>query len=104
MNDGERIATLESLIGRVQSDMKNVWDNIERRSQNHTEIMSALAVIVSNQSSFKEYQKECNDDRKNYSDRLNGIENSQKTQKTVVVVLASVVSAVWAGVQFLFKH
>ena len=103
MNDGNRISTLESESRRVQADIEKIWQNIDRRNQNHTEIMSTLAVIISKQDDFKSYQVRCDADREAYSDRINSLENTNKTNKSVVAAIASVVSIAWAGVTFLFS-
>lgn len=84
--------------GQIQADLSNLKESVSEIKEylgngikRHTEVMSAIAVITSNQANFQAnltlvqtnlatYQKNCDDDRKGLGGRLNDVENFQKTQ------------------------
>lgn len=99
-----RFSTLEAESSRNTIEIEKLWQNVDRRNQNHTEVMSTLAVIVNKQDDFKAYTTECETERKELNNRVNVIEGHQKTQKAIMLALASVGSAFGTVIGFFFRH
>lgn len=100
----DRIATLESESSRNTLEIEKLWQNVDRRNQNHTEIMTSLAVIISKQDDFKDYTQECDEERKGLNNRIGDLEGYRKTQKAIMLLLASTGSAIGTLIGFFVRH
>lgn len=82
-----RLATLEANTSNTASSVTKIEGYLSRRSeqhlQQHTEVMTTLAVIKNNQDNMKEYQEECTAERKTQDKRLSSVESFQQNQMKI---------------------
>lgn len=81
-NDVEnRVSVLEAKDETRSKNMDEFRGYLIKRSeqttQQHLEVMSRLAVISTNQEAFKEYQRDCDEDRREHNNRLGSLESSR---------------------------
>lgn len=102
MDDHEkRISTNEANIqniGLVIIELKDYMKaSASDRAANHTDIIQRLSIIETKQDAFKEYQENCELDRKEIADRVLIIERDDSRQAGRSSIINAIISALVAG-------
>lgn len=92
-----RLSTVEANVGNIARGVGEIKDILKQGANNHTEVMTRLALIESHQKDFRDYQKTCEIDRKAHDKRLNSVEGYQSRQAKVISVLAGLISVTMTG-------